>query len=253
MPVTMRKNLCITLAGFALALGAATSVVAATATPVPTVTKWRVADVPPGTKELDELDEVMVWGRKAATAIADLEDDYYERYNKLNKDNNYDVHCSYINTDPDNPGSALRSRICIPEFVIDAMQEWSQGRCEQQDFFSLDLNKDHVLSEAEAAGSRELLPQLYELDTNHDRRITFTEFENRAAETPTVCYQPPPPELVLVGGTNKWYAQMLKVTNSDPQLKQMADNLGLLYGQLRVLQKQAHKLEAEELTQKASR
>ena len=158
--------------------------------------------MPAGTPALDELDEVMVRGRRATIAIADLEDDYYKRYNKLNKDNNYDVHCSYVNTDPDNPGSALRSRICLPEFLIDAMSEWAQGRCERQDFFSLDLNKDHVLSEAEAAGSRELLPQLYAMDSNHDRRITYVEFLERADESPTQCYQPPPPELVLVARTN---------------------------------------------------
>jgi hypothetical protein len=46
---------------------------------------------------------------------------------------------------------------------------------------------------------------------------------------------------------------MMKVTASDPQLLQMASNLGDLYGQLRVLQKQAGKLEAEELTRQAKR
>ena len=44
---------------------------------------------------------------------------------------------------------------------------------------------------------------------------------------------------------------MMKVTASDPQLLQMAANLGDLYGQLRVLQKQAGKLEARELAKKA--
>lgn len=238
----------------ALAAAAVNPAMAAKKDPdAPAVTKWRVPDIPAGTTALDELDEVQVWGKRATIAIADLEDDYYERYNKLNKDNNYDVHCSYINTDPDNPGSALRSRICMPEFLIDAMEEWARGRCEQQDFFSLDLNKDHILSEAEAAGSRELLPQLYALDTNHDRRITFTEFLERAEETPTACYQPPAPEAVLVAGTNKWYTQMQKVTRSDPELTKMAENLGTLYGQLRMLQKQAGKLEAEAKLEKVNR
>jgi hypothetical protein len=250
----MRRNLRILVAGLSGLLGAVAGASAATPeAPTTVATKWLVGDIPPDTTALDELDEVLVWGRRAAIAIADLEDDYYKRYNKLNKNNNYDVHCSYINTDPDNPGSQLQSRICIPEFVIDAMSEWAQGRCDQQDFFSLDLNKDHVLSESEAAGSRQLLPQLYELDTNHDRRITYTEFINKADESPIPCYQPPPPEAVLVAGTDKWYRQMVKVTHSDPQLHEMASNLGVLYGQLRVLQKQAVKLEAAELQEKARR
>jgi hypothetical protein len=254
MPLSMHKNLCVAMSALLVLLSTAPAAFAAKSdSGEPLVTRWKVGDISPDNKELDELDEVMVWGQKAAIAIADLEDEYYDRYNKLNKNNNYDVHCSYINTDPDNPGSALRSRICIPEFVIDAMQEWAQGRCDQQDFFSLDLNKDNVLSEAEAAGNRQLLPQLYALDSNHDRRITYTEFIDKADEYPDVCYQPPPPELVLVGGTKKWQAQMLEVTNGDPQLKQMASDLGLLYGQLRVLQKHAGKLEAEELGKMARR
>jgi hypothetical protein len=212
------------------------------------ITQWRIGDIPPGTEGLDELDEVLVRGQRAAIIIADLEDDYYKRYNKLNKDNNYDVHCSYLNTDPDNPGSALRSRVCMPQFLIDAMVDWAQGRCEYPDFMSLDLNKDHVLSEAEAAGNSALVRQVWELDTNHDRRLTYVEFLEFGTDLPTACYQPPPPELVLVGGTEKWYSQMMKVTKSDPDLSKMADNLGDLYGQLRVLQKHAGKLEAQAMS-----
>jgi hypothetical protein len=220
----------------------------------PVVTKWRIGDVPAGTPGLEDLDEVLVRGQRVAIAIADLEDDYYKLYNKLNKDNNYDVHCSYLNTDPDNPGSSLRSRICMPEFVIDAMVDWNQGRCELQDFTTLDLNKNHVLSESEVAGSKELLNQFWEMDTDHDGRITYLEFTARAAdEVPTACYTPPSPELVLMAGTDRWYKQMKKVTASDPRLQKMADNLGDLYGQLRVLQKQAGKLEEAAKLKKVKR
>jgi len=251
MPAVLRKSLCITLT---VLLAAGVSGVAAAADSSAFPTRWTVGDIPPGTPGLDELDEVLIRGQKAAIAIADLEDDYYKRYNKLNKNNNYDVHCSYINTDPDNPGSALRSRICMPEFVIDAMADWARGRCEIPDFTSLDHNKDNVLSEMEAAGNKQLLDQLFEMDTNRDRRITFVEFIERPAVEPTVaCYQPPSPEEVLVAGTDRWYAQMMKVTASDPQLLEMASNLGGLYGQLRVLQKHAVKLEKQELAKKVSR
>jgi acetolactate synthase small subunit len=56
-----------------------------------------------------------------------------------------------------------------------------------------------------------------------------------------------------MAGTDRWYAQMTKVTNSDPQLQQMAANLGDLYGVLRLLQKQQGKLEAQELVKKVRR
>jgi hypothetical protein len=224
--------------------------VSATGSSPAPVTRWQVGDIPEGTTELDELDEVLVRAKRAAIVIADLEDDYYKLYNKLNKDNNYDVHCSYLNTDPDNPGSLLRSRVCMPEFLADAMVDWAQGRCDVPDFTSLDLNKDHSLSEAEAAGNRELSRQVWDLDTNHDRRLVYTEFAAFSGELPTACYEPPPPDLVLVGRTERWYQQMMKVTTSDERLLKMASNLGDLYGQLRVLQKHAGKLEARAMAQK---
>ncbi len=247
---------CLKLAAaFFIVTGVAAPAVAAEpgapASPLPT--KWTVGEIPPGTPGLDDLDEVMVRGKRAAIMIADLEDEYYELYNKLNKDDRYDVHCLYTNTDPDNPGSSLLSRICIPGFVADAMSQWAEGRCDPPDFIALDLNKDHSLSEAEAAGSKQLLPLLWELDTNHDRRLSYVEFSANNAETPIACYQPPPPEHVLVAGTDKWYRQMMKVTTSDPRLQQMAANLGDLYGQLRVLERHAGKLEAQALKAQAAK
>ena len=255
MAIEMRRVACKVLASALVVLLGANPVAAATAADaaIPHATKWRVGDIPPGTAGLDDLDEVVVRGRRAAIAIADIEDEYYALYNKLNKDNNYDVHCIYVNTNPDNPGSAILSRLCLPEFLSDAMVQWAQGRCDPMDYTSLDTNKDGVLSESEAAGNRELLYSFRDLDTNHDRRLTYTEFIEYSGDQPVACYQPPPPELVLVGRTEKWYQQMMKVTASDPRLKAMADHLGDLYGQLRVLQKQAGKLEAAAKVAKASR
>jgi hypothetical protein len=252
----MTSAVCLVLAAaLPMILGSVQSAAAASKDKAPPlVTKWRIGEIPEGTPGLEDLDEVMVRGRRVAIAIADLEDDYYKLYNKLNKDNSYDVHCYYLNTDPDNPGSALRSRVCMPEFVIDAMLDWNQGRCEVQDFTTLDLNKDHVLSESEVAGSKELLNQFWDMDTDHDGRITYLEFNARSSDyIPTACYTPPSPELVLMAGTDKWYKQMTKVTASDPRLQKMADNLGDLYGQLKVLQRQAGKLEGAAKAKKVKR
>lgn len=245
--------LCRALVGaLCITAGIASPVEAAAAANPTVITSWTIGEVPAGTP-LDNLDEVVVRGKRATLAIAHLEDDFFKLYNKLNKDDRYDVNCAYVNTDPDNPGSALRSRICIPVFVADAMQHWAEGRCEIPDFISLDLNKNHVLSESEAAGNRQLLAQLYFLDTDHDRRLTYTEFLARADEVPIPCYQPPPPEQVLVAGTDKWYRQMMKVIASDPRLEQKAAYLGDLYGQLKVLQRQYSKLEDEAVLKKVSR
>lgn len=196
-------------------------------------------------QELDELDEIMVRGKRAAVAIADLEDDFYKRYNKLNKDSRYDMHCAYLNIDPDNPGSALQTRVCMPEFVSDALSVWARGRCDMRDFFTLDQNRDNALSPNEALADSELAHQYIALDANNDRRLTYVEWLDRAAEIPTQCYQPPEPELVLMEGSERWRKQMLQVTRSDPQLSEMAANLGGLYLELNSMQRRYNKLEKE--------
>ena len=55
---------------------------------------------------------------------------------------------------------------------------------------------------------------------------------------------PPTPDAVLMNGTTKWYQHMLAVTNSDPRLKKMADELGAMYEQLIAAQVRIDDLDA---------
>ena len=47
-----------------------------------------------------------------------------------------------------------------------------------------------------------------------------------------------------MNGSKKWYQHMLEVTNSDPRLKQMADELGGMYQQLSAAQHRIDELDA---------
>jgi hypothetical protein len=82
-----------------------------------------------------------------------------------------------------------------------------------------------------------------EIDTDHDGRISRQEYPTDVSPEPV--YQPPPPQLVLMEGSDAWYKQMTEVTNSDPRLRKMAAELGDLYHELQATQRRYDKLEAE--------
>jgi hypothetical protein len=64
--------------------------------------------------QLQELGEIWVRGKGLAEAIADAEDDFYQLYNKLNTDRDYQVACGYMSLEQ---GSMIMSRSCIPAFL----------------------------------------------------------------------------------------------------------------------------------------
>lgn len=75
----------------------------------------------------DDLDEVVVQGDRHRLVemrkeIVKLEDKFYERFNELSTDNQFDFYC----TDKARTGTGIRKKICRPRFVADA--EGEEGR-----------------------------------------------------------------------------------------------------------------------------
>lgn len=64
--------------------------------------------------ELLELGEIWVRGKNLSDVIADAEDELFRLYNKVNRRNQFDIHCSYARLDRD---SLAMSRTCLPQFV----------------------------------------------------------------------------------------------------------------------------------------
>lgn len=71
------------------------------------------ADATP-VEELVELNEVWVRGKKLARRVADAEDRLFRLYNKLNKNDIYDVHCGSLALQP---GSMIMQRTCLPGYL----------------------------------------------------------------------------------------------------------------------------------------
>jgi hypothetical protein len=219
----MIRNPCLMMAAALLAI--ATTTLAADAAPAQT-SATAAGDA------LQELDEIMVRGKKLKQVIADAEDEFFDLFNDVNTDDDYDTNCSYLNLDAGNGGSQLKSRVCMPGFVADAMAQWAVSKVECTDFNDHDGNFDGRISRDEADEDDDLKDLFIVLDKNHDQYLSAMEYAERNMPLKSGCYQPPPPQLVLMEGTQKWYDQSMKVINSDPRLQKMAGHLDDLYREL---------------------
>jgi hypothetical protein len=227
-----------TTRGFGLLLAAAlslttTSTLAADAAALPTSASPANATQPEAAAgTVQELDEIMVRGKKIKQLIADAEDEFFSVFNDVNTDDDYDTSCVYLSLDTEHGGSNLKSRVCMPGFVADAMADWAVSKVECTDFNDHDSNFDGRISVEEASEDDDLNALFYVLDKNHDHYLSAMEYSERNMPPTPGCYQPPPPQLVLMEGTQKWYEHSMQVIKSDPRLQKMAGHLDDLYHEL---------------------
>lgn len=242
------KNVAGACLAVMLGLFAAGTAQAGEASPQPEAPRALSAEELP-LEELQELDEVFVRGGRLRDRIVRAEDEFYKLFNQLNTDDRYDTSCPYLNTDPDNPGSRIQFRMCLPGFVADAMADWAvfKAQCEPE-FRNFDGNRDGRISKMEAMANADMSFQFDDLDENDDDYLNeHQEFRTFAgwAQMNQNCYRPPPPDLVLMEGTSGWYAHMMKVINSDPRLQEMAGKLDDMHRELRMIQTRVNTLEGD--------
>lgn len=219
------------------ALGAlAMSALSAQEVPPPAPVATSVALVTEDNQPDLVLDEVIVRGKKLAQTITDAEDDFYKLYNKLNKDDKYDVNCAQLNTNPD-ANSRITSRVCLPGFVADAIVDYTvfKSRCQPpldgfDEFDCLDRNKDSRLSWQEASARPDLDARMFTLDADSNGYLTRDEYPQEGSGPP--AYQPPPPDLVLMEGSRKWYDHMMETIRSHPELQEKAGKLDGLWAEM---------------------
>lgn len=70
--------------------------------------------------EMQELDEVIVTGGRLYDRIVKAEDEFFELYNDLNEDDDFDTNCASVPIDQD---SRVEQRFCMPSFFADAKAE----------------------------------------------------------------------------------------------------------------------------------
>lgn len=219
----MRKCSCVAT----LVLGVVLSITAAPAeSPQP----------PLDGERFDELEEVVVRGKRLYEAIVEAEDEFFKLYNEVDKNRRYRIQCVRLNANPDKSFAGTDDRVCMPGFMVDATVDWTgwKVRC-QPEFSDFDGNRDGGISIIEAQANRDLATDMM---IGGKSRIYPREFEEWARDViaNANCHIPPPPELVLMDGSAAWQQHMLEVTNSDPRLHEMADRLGGMYYELRTAQ-----------------
>jgi hypothetical protein len=73
-----------------------------------------------GSQPLDELDEVVISGVPLGDRILALENSFYQLYNELNKNDQFDMFCTQI---PVRRGDPEMTRACLPKFYADALSD----------------------------------------------------------------------------------------------------------------------------------
>jgi hypothetical protein len=192
---------------FCLALGALATCATGTAGAADAAPAAGAAAPPAG--ELQELDEILVRGTSLRERIADAEDEFFQLYNKINKNDDYDASCVYVNTDS---LSKIKSRMCIPGFYADALAD--------QVYFMMQCQSDTVT----------------------DNEGNTTEYAAMA------CFTPPSPQVVLTQRAKDYANNMMKVINSDPRLQKMAGGLDDMYHELVGIQTQYLKIKASTMS-----
>jgi hypothetical protein len=203
---------------------------------------------PAAQEQLELLDEVIVRSKRLALVIEEAEDDFFKLYNQVNKDDKYDVSCPRLNVSADS-GSHINTRVCLPGFVSSAIADYAvfKVQCEPT-FDNFDANRDGRITRPEAGMNADLDYQFDELDLDRSQSLSeFQEFEvfARWAQVNLNCYRPPPPELVLMEGSKGWYEHMMKVTNSDPRLRELAAGLDGLHYERAVVRGELAKFESK--------
>jgi hypothetical protein len=233
--------LCIGAAG--LAAGAAEPAAPAAAAPAS----------PPATQSRpdEELDQIVVRGESIIKAINDAEDNFYDLFNKVNTDDDYDTQCVYLEL---SPTSRIASRVCIPGFMADAMEDQVTFAAQCLPPFSdFDANGNGRISREEAQGNPDLYSLFFTLDASRDGNLVAGEYLEWARWSAAGCFHPPPPQLVLMERSKQWAVEMMKVINSDPRLKEQAGHLDDLYRELRQVQTKYTKVREDGLPEHTTR
>ncbi len=197
-------------------------------------------------REDEELDQIVVRGESIIKAINDAEDNFYDLFNRVNKDDDYDTRCVYLEL---NPTSRIASRVCLPGFMADAMadQVYFAEQC-LPPFSDYDANGNGRITRQEAQSSEDLYSLFITLDSSGDGNLVIGEYLGWAKWNATAgCYHPPPPQLVLMERSKQWAVEMMKVINSDPRLKKQAGHLEDLYRELGQVQAKYPKVKSDEL------
>ncbi len=161
------------------------------------------ATAPQAIEEIQELDEIWVRGKFLSEVIEAAEDDFFKRYNKLNKDQKYDVYCGVMALN----SSMIMVRQCVPGYIVNNSYDYR-------------TNTVSLGSSCESYSG------------------TVSYFCGPSA-TGSPSYPQsvlPSPELLAMAQRPVYARNVLQVVTSDPQLREMVGGLRGLYEEMELTQ-----------------
>jgi hypothetical protein len=198
------------------------------------------AGSPPDTAEkpakpIDELKEVWVRGKRLSQVIEDAEDDFFDLYNKLNKDSQYDVYCGSMSL---YSSSMIMVRKCVPGFIAFNYGD-AFGRVRYTQFGGASYG-GFGYSDAYAGGYSRFgdwgsRPDMY-----------FSGYADEYAFGPAIpVFAGPSSAEMLMSKRPAYAANVLKVVKSDPRLLEKVRALDGLYGEMQQVQGHYVKVKGE--------
>ncbi len=164
---------------------------------------------PQAIEEIQDLDEIWVRGKHLSEVIEDAEDDFFKLYNKLNKDQKYDVYCGVMAL---NSSSMIMIRKCVPGFIVNNSYGYQTN--------TVNLSSSGLGSSCESV-SRDAVHFCGNVGFGYQ---------------PLPQYAPPSPQLLAMAQGPAYARNVLKVVTSDPRLLEMVGSLGELYAEMELTQ-----------------
>jgi hypothetical protein len=164
------------------------------------------ADVPPppAIEEIQELDDIWVRGKYLSEVIEAAEDNFFKRYNQLNKDQKYDVYCGVMSLDS---SSMIMIRKCVPGFIVN-------------NSYDIWTNTVRLGSTCESYSG----DATYFCGTSGSGNLSSPQ------------YVPPSPQLLLMSNGPTYARNVLRVVVSDPLLLELVGGLRDLYHEMELTQ-----------------
>jgi hypothetical protein len=176
--------------------------------------------------EPQQLDEIWVYGKSLSRRIEDAENKMFKRYNKLNKNHDYDVVCGTVSL---HPGSMIMKRSCQPGFVVNyAGGTGAIGFGNSVYVAGYSSYNQPCTSTNGMIGQTDMTGQMYWVWSGCS-----------PSPAPYITYLSPPasPRVTVTKESREKYAKnFIKVVITDTSLLDMAEGLTRLYAEMDEIQ-----------------
>jgi hypothetical protein len=172
---------------------------------------------------LEELEVVWVHGKSLANRITDAEDEFFALYNKVNRNNKFDVRCGYMSLTRD---SMIMVRTCVPQFLANYSRGASGFTINTVPRFASTFGGYDGYGSSYGYSGRG-----YDIHGNNSYNYGSYGYVSGR----NYAYAPPP-DLMAMHYRQDYAKNVIDVIYSDPGLLEKAKGLAVLYKEMETMQ-----------------